>query len=77
MFLHAFALHQDVVNICLKISASLTFEYDVNHVLIDGTGILEAEGHDVITICTEVGDESSFLFIFFSHPDLMVPGESI
>ncbi|PKA53707.1 hypothetical protein AXF42_Ash009203 [Apostasia shenzhenica] len=61
----------------LKIPAPLTFEDSVNHMLIGGAGVLEAEGHDIIIVCTEVGDESSFFLVFFSHPDLMVSGESI
>ena len=49
----------------------------IDHPLIGDSGILQPEGHYLITVSPSVNDEGYLLFIFGIHPDLIVSGEGI
>ena len=71
----AFDYH--IINIGLHISPKLPFEDPVDQPLESGTGILQAEGHHLVTIQTFVGDKGRLLLILRIHSNLVVAGESI
>ena len=45
----------------------------LHQTLIGGPGILQTEGHNLITVEATIGDECSVLFVAMVHWDLIIP----
>ena len=56
-------LDYDVIDIGFGVALDLPLEASLNGLLVDDTGILEAECHGVVAVSPESGDEGRLLMI--------------
>ena len=58
-----FCLDDDVIDLGLGIAPDLPLEASLNGLLVGGAGILEAERHGVVAVCSKGHDEGGLLLI--------------
>jgi hypothetical protein len=64
--------HNEVIDVCLNITANLWFEYFHSHYDESSAGILQTLGYSHETEGAKRSDEASFFLVLFRHPALMV-----
>ena len=64
MVSHARAFDHHVINVGLHVLADLVGEDLIDHPLVDGSGILQPEGHYFVIVSPPVSDEGYLLFVF-------------
>jgi hypothetical protein len=65
------------MNICLDISSDLSFQDDLNALLIHSSPVLKTECHLCITEDYKLSDEHYFFFVVNGKPDLMIAQISV
>lgn len=67
-----FNFDDHVIDIHLYVSFDLVLEHFIDHLLICGFGIFQAEGHNLVAIYSSVVDEGSVFLVLGGHLDLVV-----
>jgi hypothetical protein len=67
-----FQLHHHIINVCLDISSDLSFQDNLNALLICCSLIHKIECHLSIIEDSKWGDERCFFFIVNGEGDLMI-----
>jgi hypothetical protein len=67
-----FRYHYHIIDICLNISSNLSFQDDLNALLIRSSPVLEAECHLCTTEDSKWSAEHCFFFIVNGEADLMI-----
>jgi hypothetical protein len=67
-----FRLHYHIVNVCVDISSDLSFQDDMDVLLICSSPVFEVELHFCVIEDSKWGDERCFFFIANAENDLMI-----
>ena len=67
-----FGFHDSVVHVDLDVASDLLSEAVLHHALVCCTHVLEPRGHTCVAVDTVGCYEGCVVFVFFSHPYLVV-----
>jgi hypothetical protein len=67
-----FQLHYHIINVCLDILSDLSFQVELNAILIYSSTVLEFEHHLCVEEDSKWGDERWFFFIVNGETDLVI-----
>jgi hypothetical protein len=67
-----FQLHYHVINVCLDISSDLSFQDDLNALLICSSLVLQAKYHLCVALDSKWSDERYFFFVINGETDLII-----
>ena len=68
-----FGLDYHIININLYFFVDQIMQQSGGYTLVSSTSIFKAKWHNLIAICSPCSNKGSFLHIFWSHLNLIVP----